>query len=178
VNQPWLGYALLGGAQLCAVGRNGAARCLALRNARRLHRPQPVVAADATAVQARRVQEDVLLGGVADSEPQPQPGSATDADALAALGGGADAGGQEHDGAAVPAPKRRGAEHDGGEAGPDRLTAGHLFRGLDDATLSKLDRVFEDPLYLHRPIGVGSVATWEIGQLGGNLALAPAAALA
>ena len=51
----------------------------------------------------------------------------------------------------------------------------HLFRGLNEEALTKLDSIFTTPLYLHYPLAVGTLQTFELAQLGGNMMLAPAA---
>ena len=153
-SQSYYGFALLGGAQSCVVGRNAMARCLIRRNARRLH---------ATA----------RVGDTPSSNTQPVVAAVagkgrTDAPDVAKVESGDAAMLAKHN-------ETRDAEFDvGGEQEDDDQ---HFFRGLDEDDLTKLDAVFTTPLYLHYPIAVGTVGTFEMAQLGGHLALAPVALL-
>jgi hypothetical protein len=153
-SQSYYGFALLGGAQGCVVGRNAMARCLIRRNARRLH--ATARAGDASSSNVQPVGPAVAAKGGAVT-PGVAKAESGDAAMLA-----------KHN-------ETRDAEFDVIDEQTDADE--HLFRGLDEDELTKLDAVFTTPLYLHYPIAVGTVGTFEMAQLGGHLALAPVALL-
>ncbi len=155
-SQSYYGLALLAGAQGCVVGRNAMARCLIRRNARRLHAPDTPVSAALSSL--RKTDQDTVPRK--DARPADNTGPAE--------GGNASSGT-----ASAEQDETRGPEFDMGEQDDDE----HLFRGLDEDDLTKLDAVFTTPLYLHHPIAVGTVGTFEMAQLGGHVTLAPVALL-
>ena len=165
--QSFYGLALLGGAQFCVVGRNAMARCLIRRNARRLH--GAASSAQIAASQNReRKQEAAITRVTVSGDTAAAVGSS-----VAAAEPGATTAPQNESREAEP--DWYGRQADGGEFIEDEDA--HLFRGLEEDELTKLDAIFTTPLYLHHPIAVGTVGTFEMAQLGGYLALAPVALL-
>ena len=152
----YVGYALLGGAQLCGVGRNAMARCLIRRNARQLHAPPAADRLGVAAPTAAAKPVAAVEAPAAEPENEPSPAGADGGDAPAEV---------------------RGAEKASALGEEDEDPDSHLFRGLEEEELAKLDSVFTTPLYLRYPLAVGTVNTFELAQLGGNILLAPAAAL-
>eukprot|EP01043_Picozoa_sp_COSAG02_P024861 COSAG02_NODE_1376_length_12993_cov_56.849542_1_plen_337_part_10 len=142
-SQSYYGFGLLGGAQGCIVGRNAMARCLIRRNARRLHAPDKPVSAALSSL--RETDQDTAPR----KDAKPAVNTAPAAEGDNASSGTASA---EQDETRGPEFDMRGEQEDDDE---------HLFRGLDEDDLTKLDAVFTTPLYLHHPIAVGTVGTFE-----------------
>jgi hypothetical protein len=183
-SQSYYGFALLGGAQACIVGRNAMARCLIRRNARRLHgAASPALIA---AIEKKERDREAAIQRTAVTAAAAAPGPAPDVTAAGSANTKA-----SDKVAQAPKDESRDPEPDwltgqelaghGGEYQEQDQEQededAHLFRGLDEDELTKLDAVFTTPLYLHHPIAVGTVGTFEMGQLGGHLALAPVALL-
>ncbi len=167
-SQSYYGFALLGGAQGCIVGRNAMARCLIRRNARRLHAPDRPIGAALSSLRETDKDEAPRQATIAVANTAP----AAEGDAASSGAASTD----PHDAAIlVEHDETRDPEFD---MGPEQEEDDdHLFRGLDEDDLTKLDAVFTTPLYLHHPMAVGTVGTFEMAQLGGHLALAPVALL-
>lgn len=161
-------FALLGVAQACVVGRNAMARCMIRRNARRLHGVDRPSVAATTELQQRAkdaASRKVAIAGATTAIHDETNILASDVTHVDPSNTTMPT---ENDETRNPEPEL------GSEQGDDDA---HLFRGLGEDELTKLDVVFTTPLYLHHPIGVGTVGTFEMAQLGGHLALAPVALL-
>ena len=72
------------------------------------------------------------------------------------------------------------AELDTENVTKDNSTTGSLplFSAAGPLSTSRLDDMFEAPLYLYRPLSVGVLGSFELGTWGGSLLLCPAAYIA